>query len=115
MLKRSDGSAVAMVAGGDLAQGMDMYDVNDESVMNIFSILPAEVGGTVPLSKHGMVSVNGDKELLIVGGVTSRFISDIWKYTLATNIIVKIGNLKTVRAEMGIVPFKMYDCPWLFP
>ena len=82
---------------GGLGTGMEVWNSYDGTVKTITNVLPQEVGRSNPLDTNIMTSINDNTELVITGGWASVFISEIWKYTYASNTWQKIGNLQTAR------------------
>jgi hypothetical protein len=74
---------------------MEIWNSYDETVETVTALLPQEIGRQNCLDTSMMTSINKNTELVITGGWATTFISEIWKYTYASNTWEMIGNLKT--------------------
>ena len=63
--------------------------------------LPQEIGQSSGLNLFVMTSINYNTQLLMMGGYTNVYKSDIWKFTLANSSWDFMGSLKSARAEMA--------------
>ena len=84
-------------ATGGLNTGMEVWNSFDGSVKTIVNFLPQEIEHSNTLDTNVMTSINENSELVITGGWANVFISEIWKYTYASNTWQNIGNLQTAR------------------
>ncbi len=82
---------------GGKSYGMEVWNSVDETVKTVTAILPQEIGRSNCLDTSVMTSINDNTELIITGGWATIFISEVWKYTYASNTWEMIGNLQTAR------------------
>ena len=78
---------------------MEVWNTFDGTLIIISDVLPQEIGHTSSLDTSVMVSINDNTELVITGGWSNYFISEIWKYTYANNSWQMLGNLQTARSS----------------
>jgi hypothetical protein len=76
---------------------MEVWNSFDGTVKTMTNLLPQEIGRLNSLDTNVMTSINEYTELVITGGWATDFISEIWKYTYASNSWQKLGNLQTAR------------------
>ena len=76
---------------------MEVWNSFNGTVRTVIDVLPQEVGRGLSLDSHVMTSINDYTELVITGGWDNGFVSDIWKFTYASNNWQLLGNLKTAR------------------
>jgi len=73
---------------------MEVWNSVDETVKTVTPILPQEIGRSNCLDRSVMTSINDNTQLVITGGWATIFISEVWKYTYASNTWEMIGNLQ---------------------
>ncbi len=76
---------------------MEIWNSFDGAIESITNVLPQEIGRVNPLDTNIMTSINDYTEVVITGGWADVFISEIWKYTYASKLWLKLGNLQTAR------------------
>jgi len=64
---------------------MEVWNSFNGTVRTVIDVLPQEVGRGLSLDSHVMTSINDYTELVITGGWDNGFVSDIWKFTYASN------------------------------
>ncbi len=68
------------------------------------------MGKPYALNVFAMTSINYNTQLLMMGGWTGNFISDIWKFTFANNSWEFLGNLPTARGQMAGFSVSGFRC-----
>ena len=93
------------ITGGDFAQGMDIWNPANGSVINgAVNQLPQEAGfpATQGLKLYGLVSVNYNTELIFTGGnigPTPVRLADVWSFKYYKNSWTKLGVLSDVISQ----------------
>ncbi len=110
LLKGSNGKTLVAVAGG-LAQGMEVWNVDEDSVKTLTSEFP-KYSGEYPQ----MISVNGNTELIFYESSNSvGNPQGIWKYSSSTSNWTKIGDMLFPRGSFSVIPVDGVSCPDVKP
>ena len=88
---------------------MEIWNPVDGSVKTIVAQLPQEINQ--PLNVATMISVENNTELVILGGYSAGYLSDVWKYKYLDNSWLKLRNLLSPRCEHVAIIMPELKCP----
>jgi hypothetical protein len=99
------------LTGGSAARGIEVWNVETGIVETIVDQMPAEVayGSSITLSR--MISANSNTELVFFGGVSTIYLTEVWKYNYPLNSWKMVGNIQDGRAAHVTIPVKGMECP----
>ena len=90
---------------------MELWNPVDGSVKTIVAQLPQEKATNQPLNVATMISVENNTELVILGGNSAGYLSDVWKYKYLDNSWAKLRNLLSPRFEHVAIIVPGLKCP----
>ncbi len=87
---------------------MEIWNPVDGKVTSIEPRLPQET--SQPLNSATMISIESNTALVILGGYSNGYLSDVWKYKYQNNWS-KLGNLLGPRIEHVAINVPELKCP----
>jgi len=92
-------------------KGIDVWNPVDQTSVTIVEEMPMEIGHSNPHQRGKMISINGNTELVFLGGWSDIFITEIWKYKYTKNSWELLGNMQIGRENNLAIQVTGMECP----